>query len=150
MKSYSHDILYSEDSQKTEECSTKPLTKEQAQAFANAIQRRWFYQMYLDDLPLGEWVGELLPSSEARRLRVKDKDDKDRLDHVSEVEDIGDLHPFVYTTRNLVVTYNGDNIVQVDLTSDPASLVKVEEGVILKFTMHVKWNKSTDLFHSRF
>ncbi|GKY91101.1 hypothetical protein MPSEU_000082900 [Mayamaea pseudoterrestris] len=146
-----HDILYGEDSQKTEECSTKPLTKEQAQAFANAIQRRWFYQMYLDDLPLWGMVGELLPSSGSKAvLKVKDKDDKDRLDHVSEVEDIGDLHPFVYTTRNLVVTYNGDNIVQVDLTSDPASLVKVEEGVILKFTMHVKWNKSTDLFHSRF
>jgi transmembrane 9 superfamily protein 3 len=108
--------------------------------------------MYIDDLPLWGMVGELLPATTGNTatLKVKDKDDKDRLDHVSEVEDLQNLQAYVYTNRNLVVTYNKDRIVQVDLTSDPASLVKVEEGVMLDFKLHVSWVASEDEFHSRF
>lgn len=108
--------------------------------------------MYLDDLPVWGMVGELLPKNDEKRVQLfaNEKDDKDRLEHVSELDDLGDLVPYVYTTRNLVIKYNGDQIVQVDLTSDPQYLVKVEEGAEIKYTLHVQWETTTDEFHSRF
>ena len=136
---------------KTEGCKTKALTADQAAEFTLAIQHRWFYQMYLDDLPVWGMVGELLPKdTKNNKLSVQEKDDLQRLEHVSDVQDLGDLVPYVYTTRNLIVKYNGDQIVQVDLTSDPESLQKVETGAKLDFKLHIHWEKTTDEFHSRF
>jgi transmembrane 9 superfamily member 3 len=145
-----HDVTF-DPVAKTESCKTPPLTADQATAFTRAIQHRWFYQMYLDDLPVWGMVGELLPASQnAAQLSVKEKDDLSRLEHVSDVSDIGNLVPYVYTTRNLIVRYNGDQIVQVDLTSDPATLQKVETGAVLDFRLHIRWEVTNDEFHSRF
>jgi len=145
-----HDVTF-DFADKTEGCKTKALTSEQAAAFTLAIQHRWFYQMYLDDLPVWGMVGELLPrDTKNNKLSVQEKDDLQRLEHVSDVQDLGDLVPYVYTTRNLIVKYNGDQIVQVDLTSDPESLQKVETGAKLEFKLHIHWEKTTDEFHSRF
>lgn len=134
---------------KSETCKTKPLTSEQADLFVKAIQHRWFYQMYLDDLPVWGMVGELLKKD--AKLNVNEKDDLARLDHISDVKELtADMVPHVYTARKLKVLYNNDQIVQVDLTSDPGSLVAVKEGVALEFTLHVHWEKTTEEFHSRF
>lgn len=146
-----HDITF-DPVEKIESCTTKALTPEQAQQFSHAIQHRWFYQMYLDDLPVWGMVGELLPHATSNKasLKVQTKDDKDRLEQMHDVTDLGDLVPYVYTTRNLVIQYNGDQIVQVDLTSDAQSLVKVEPGAILEFRLHISWQPTTEQFHSRF
>jgi transmembrane 9 superfamily member 3 len=143
-----HDIVF-DPKDKTESCTTEPLTPQQAAAFEMAVQHRWFYQMYLDDLPVWGMVGELLPAS-GESIAVTEKDDRARLDHVADVENLGNLLPFVYTTRNLVIRYNKDQIVQVDLTSEPKSLVKIEAGAKLTFSLHVQWEATTDEFHSRF
>jgi transmembrane 9 superfamily protein 3 len=127
------------------------LSENQANQFQTAIQHRWFYQMYLDDLPVWGMVGELLPNSNKNTASVKKtEDDKDRLEHVQDVVALGDLIPYVYTQRNIVIQYNGDQIVQVDLTSDPTSLVKVEAGALLDFKLHISWQVTTEKFHSRF
>jgi len=135
---------------KPEKCTTKPLTLEQAQHFSQAIQHRWFYQMYLDDLPVWGMVGEMLPAAD--KFSLKEKDDLERLDHMSELDDsqVADLHPYVYTTRNLIISYNKDQVVKVDLTSDPKSLKQVKEGVELEFSLHVQFEETTEEFHSRF
>jgi len=144
-----HDILFMA-KKVPETCTTKALTKEQADEFAHAIQHRWFYQMYLDDLPVWGMVGEMLPKVD--QLSIKDKDDLERLDHMTELDDseVGDLHPYVYTTRNLIISYNNDQVVKVDLTSDPKSLILVKEGVQLEFHLHVQFESTTEEFHSRF
>ena len=143
-----HDITFTKKDQ-TEACTTQPLTDAQVQAFAQAIQHRWFYQMYLDDLPVWGMVGELLPARD--QLKVKEKDDRDRLEHLQDVAQVtADLHPFVYTTRHLHIKYNSNQIVQVDLTSDQDSLVLVEQGKTLTFTLQVHWEATTEEFHSRF
>lgn len=144
-----HDILFMS-KKKPETCTTKALTKDQADQFAYAIQHRWFYQMYLDDLPIWGMVGEMLPKVD--QLSWKEKDDLERLDHMSELDDteVGDLHPYVYTTRNLIISYNKDQVVKVDLTSDPKSLKLVKEGAELKFALHVQFEATTEEFHSRF
>jgi transmembrane 9 superfamily protein 3 len=144
-----HDILFL-NKKEPETCTTKALTRDQADQFAYAIQHRWFYQMYLDDLPVWGMVGEMLPKVD--QLSVKDKDDLERLDHMTELDDseVGDLHPYVYTTRNLIISYNDDQVVKVDLTSDPKSLKLVKEGVQLEFALHVQFESTTEEFHSRF
>lgn len=143
-----HDILFL-NQKEPESCTTKALTAEDAKLFSAAIQHRWFYQMYLDDLPVWGMVGEMLPKAE---LSPKEKDDLERLDHMSELDDsqVRDLHPYVYTTRDLVIYYNKDQVVKVDLTSDPKSLKLVKEGAQLEFALHVQFEPTTEEFHSRF
>jgi transmembrane 9 superfamily protein 3 len=145
-----HDILFLSSAKKPETCTTKPLTADQANQFSKAVQHRWFYQMYLDDLPVWGMVGEMLPKAD--KFSLKEKDDLERLDHMTELkdEDIGDLHPYVYTNRNLVVSYNRDQIVKVDLTSDPKSLQEIKEGLTLEFSLHVQFVETTEEFYSRF
>jgi transmembrane 9 superfamily member 3 len=143
-----HDITFDFQT-KTESCTTKPLNEAEAAKFRHAIQHRWFYQMYLDDLPVWGMVGELLPP-ETGSLTVKEKDDLARLDHVMDVADLGNYVPYVYTSRNLVIRYHDNQIVEVDLTSDPATLQKVAAGIKVTFALTVKWESTTNEFNSRF
>ena len=96
--------------------------------------------MYLDDLPVWGMVGEMVPY------------DGERLHHMAELSgnEVSDLHPYVYTTRNLIISYNKDQVVKVDLTSDPKSLKQVKEGAELEFALHVQFEQTPDEFHSRF
>jgi transmembrane 9 superfamily protein 3 len=144
-----HDITFIGETP-LEKCTTKELTKEEATMFKKAVQHRWFYQMYLDDLPVWGMVGEMLPMKD--QITIKEKDDLDRLDHMIDLKDseIAHLHPYVYTNRNLVISYNKDQIVKVDLTSDPKSLVEAKEGAAFEFTLAVQFVETDDDFHSRF
>ena len=119
-------------------------------AFTKAVQHRWFYQMYLDDLPIWGMVGELLPAGGS--VVKKEKDDLERLDHLGDVPDeaASSLLPYIYTSRNLIISYNEDQIVKVDLTSDPKSLMEVKVGAAYKFTLFVSFVKANEEFHSRF
>ena len=133
----------------TETCTTTALTKSEADQFIQAIQHRWFYQMYMDDLPVWGMVGEFMTKGEV--LKVAEKSDLARLDHLSsDVSDFSNLDPYVYTKRQLKIKYNKDQIVQVDLHSEPTSLVKVEVGAKLSFELNVSWEETNAEFHSRF
>ena len=145
-----HDITFLQTNAAAEKCTTKALTKAEAEQFSKAVQHRWFYQLYLDDLPVWGMVGEMLPKVDS--FSVKEKDDLDRLDHMTDLkdEDVGDLHPYIYTNRNLVISYNADQIVKVDLTSDPRSLKEVKEGTVVEFSLQVQFVETPEAFHSRF
>ena len=106
--------------------TTKPLTKAEADKFELAAKNTWVYQMYLDDLPIWGVVGEMIPNQNK------------------------ELKAHVYTERTLLIKYNKDRIVEVDLISDPKSLVEVKEGVELKFVTNFKWEATVKEFHSRF
>lgn len=113
-------------------CTTEGLDEAQVEAFAKAIRNRWFYQMFLDDLPVWGMVGELLPDATS-----------------------ADLVPYVYTKRNLHIRYNGSQILRVDWTSDQESLVKIQKGTRLTFPLQVHWEATsthggTNDFASRF
>jgi len=161
LRSTGHNVHFPPHAEDTiEECVTKPLTKEQAEKFEKAAQEQWFYQMYLDDLPVWGMVGEILPqwdSKEAqeeyeKKIRHGESDYaalQDAIEGRHQIEGAS-LYPFVYTERELMISYNEDRIVQVDLVSDPVSLTKVEVGAELTFKMSVKWTQTNEKFHSRF
>lgn len=145
-----HDITFLQSAAEAEKCSTKALTKDEANHFTKAVQHRWFYQMYLDDLPVWGMVGEMLPKADS--FVAKEKDDLARLDHMEDLSDseVANLHPYVYTNRNLVISYNDDRVVKVDLTSDPKSLQEIKEGAMLDFSLNVQFLETNEEFRSRF
>lgn len=153
-----HDLTFPKPG--SEECTTPPLTATQTEAFRRAASDQWFYQMYLDDLPVWGMVGEMLPEFNDKVANQKNAiSDLDHLDqavvpgvHSSSTASTPDhLKAYVYTTRTLTVSYNGNRIVKVDLTSDPASLKEIKEGIELNFKLLVKWESTTHLsYHSRF
>jgi len=153
-----HDLTFPKPG--SEECTTAPLTATQAQAFVRAASDQWFYQMYLDDLPVWGMVGEMLPEFNDK-VRVSQKNAISDLDHLDQAVVPGvhststsstpdHLKAYVYTTRTLTVSYNGNRIVKVDLTSDPASLILIKEGIELNFKLLVKWESTLLSYHSRF
>ena len=110
--------------------------------------------MYLDDLPVWGMVGEMLESP--RSILNEPRDDLKRLEQVSELDHAAaapsqKLTPYVYTARNLVISYNKDQIVKVDLTSDPNSLQSIKVGDRLTFTLQTTYQSTPkEQFHSRF
>eukprot|EP00566_Odontella_aurita_P008305 CAMPEP_0113554222 /NCGR_PEP_ID=MMETSP0015_2-20120614/16032_1 /TAXON_ID=2838 /ORGANISM="Odontella" /LENGTH=678 /DNA_ID=CAMNT_0000455345 /DNA_START=82 /DNA_END=2118 /DNA_ORIENTATION=+ /assembly_acc=CAM_ASM_000160 len=151
-----HDLTFAPDTSNqpiVEECSTGELGKEESDKFAKAARDQWFYQMYLDDLPVWGMVGEMLPDAEGAKgqLHAGESD----LAHLDREADMAldpnlPLKPYVYTERTLTIDYNADRIIKVDLTSDPASLVEANPGSKLKFRTFIKWQRTDAEFHSRF
>lgn len=121
-----HSVQFAPKKPHSEKCKTaKGLTQEEADKFIQAAKAQWLYQMYLDDLPVWGMVGEMV---------VVD----------------GTEAPHVYTKRTIVIQYNKDRIIEVDLVSDPESLVLVKPGVQLDFETSFVWEPTTQEFHSRF
>ena len=154
-----HDLIYPAASTKAETgiletCTTSPLTPEQVSLFATAAQDQWFYQMYVDDLPVWGMVGEMLPDLSSMKSATENNFGSD-LSHLEaavaeHTEHGGSFQPYVYTQRTLKVSYNDDRIIKVDLTSEPSSLTEVKVGAILKFELDIQWETSDTPFHSRF
>ena len=151
-----HDLVYPSETtigemSVLEACTTKPLTEAQVHDFSVAAEDQWFYQMYVDDLPVWGMVGEMLPDLEAAKGEKFGNDLSHLEEAVARHEEIGgELKPYVYTKRTLKVSYNQDRVIKVDLTSDPASLTEVKVGTELKFELDIQWEKTSTPFHSRF
>jgi len=134
-------------------CNTQPLSREESDRLKSAIRHRYFCRLFFDDLPVWAMVGELFPpgSEPFKELlsRVYNSVSSESDNRSMEAED---LAPFLYTQRHLHIFYNKDNrIVQVDLTSDPRSLVAVQENKILTFRMSVTFEARPDeSYESRF
>jgi len=117
-----HTLLFATKQSRVESCKTKELTVEQVEIFTNAVKNDWFYQMYIDDLPIWGMVGEL--NADGKSL--------------------------VFTSRKITIKYNGDRIIKVDLIPDRNSLKEVQPGKDLSFQTNFVWEKTTEKFHSRF
>lgn len=96
------------------------LDDEKVNAFAYAIKHIYWYQMYIDDLPIWGKVGE----------------------H----GDNNDYH--IYTHKKLEIAYNNDRIVDIKLTTDNKQ--PLVSGHKLKFTYEVNFYPSAVNFRDRF
>ncbi|XP_022966856.1 transmembrane 9 superfamily member 1-like isoform X2 [Cucurbita maxima] len=101
------------------------LDEAKVKLFKNAIQRSYWLEFFIDDLPLWGFVGEL-PS---------DKNSEDEK-HI------------LYTHKNIIIKYNKDQIIHVNLTQEsPKSL---DVGRSLDMTYSVKWIPTNVTFARRF
>jgi len=114
------DIAFERDMQKVEYCSIE-LTEESYEALVYAVKNHYWYQMYMDDLPIWGIVGE------------QGEDGKDF---------------FIWTHKKFEVGFNGNQIVDVNLTSEVK--VKLQPRVKIPFTYEVHWRQSGVVFHDRF
>eukprot|EP00794_Sanderia_malayensis_P007043 gene7043-7834_t len=114
------DIAYKKDVAVTRYCQII-LDKQNYKALAYAVQNHYWYQMYIDDLPVWGIVGE-----------------------IGETDD----ELYIWTHKKFEIGTNVDKIVDVNLTSE--AKVKLEPGITLAFTYQVKWKTSQQSFANRY
>ncbi|XP_076075330.1 transmembrane 9 superfamily member 3-like [Mytilus galloprovincialis] len=114
------DIDYKGDVNRVKYCEVT-LTEEKYQAFVYAVKNHYWYQMYIDDLPIWGIVGEIDEKGEGY---------------------------YLWTTKKFDIGYNDKQIVDVNLTSEEK--VKLEPGAVISFKYEVKWSPSTIKYEKRF
>uniref|UniRef100_A0A061RAB8 Transmembrane 9 superfamily member n=1 Tax=Tetraselmis sp. GSL018 TaxID=582737 RepID=A0A061RAB8_9CHLO len=108
-----------------------PLSSESVTVFKNAIKEHYWYELFMDDLPIWGFVGEYV-SAETSRAEGGPAEEQ----------------IYIYTHKSFDINYNGNRIIQVNLTSEsPRPLV---EGSNLEFTYSVKWQQTSIPFRRRF
>eukprot|EP00002_Diphylleia_rotans_P017516 TRINITY_DN3400_c0_g2_i2.p1 TRINITY_DN3400_c0_g2~~TRINITY_DN3400_c0_g2_i2.p1 ORF type:complete len:308 (+),score=72.11 TRINITY_DN3400_c0_g2_i2:53-976(+) len=105
---------------------TQILTDKDVTKFTEAVRKHYWYQMYLDELPIWGMVGELvIPQSSSSNPDV-----------------------YVYTHKRFSVGYNKDRIIEVNLTSEDPLLVKKDVKMPLSYS--VNWIEVETPFEDRF
>jgi len=110
---------------------TMTINYDQSAALVRSIEDKYWYQMYVDDLPLWGMVGDMLGESE------KDME----------------LKPHIYTHKSFSFAYNDNRVIEVNLTSEEPELlkpIKKGETQTLTMTYSVNWPASTKTFKNRF
>mmetsp|Transcript_4182 Transcript_4182/g.6457 ORF Transcript_4182/g.6457 Transcript_4182/m.6457 type:complete len:597 (+) Transcript_4182:137-1927(+) len=101
------------------------LNKDDVQELKQAVNQQYWYELYLDDLPMWGMVGEIL------------RDEKS-----------GKMIPHIFTHRTLSLSYNGNRIIEANLTSE--NPVPIEVGANLQYTYTVRWKSTNKPFETRF
>lgn len=114
------EIEFKDNIKKREFCSVI-LDEIKLKSFMYAVKNHYWYQMYIDDLPIWGIVGEAENKGE-------------------------DL--YIWTHKKFEIGYNGKQIVDVNLTSE--SRIKLELDIKVPFTYEVVWKPSTVTFADRF
>ncbi|GLU06719.1 hypothetical protein SLE2022_237210 [Rubroshorea leprosula] len=117
------DIKFKKNVEKRTICSLE-LDEAKVKQFKEAIENLYWFEFFIDDLPLWSFVGEVHAD--------KNNDNKHLL----------------FTNKYFVIKYNGDKIIHVNLTQEsPKPLV---EGRVLDMTYSVKWIPTNVSFARRF
>ncbi|XP_043287073.1 transmembrane 9 superfamily member 3 isoform X1 [Venturia canescens] len=115
-------IKFKNDVVKSTSC-TQVLSEEDTKAFIYAVKYQYWYQMYIDNLPIWGVVGEL-------------------------EEKNGVVSYYIWTHKKFDIGYNGNQIVDVNLTSEYKE--KIETGAQISFSYEVNWRKSNVKYEDRF
>eukprot|EP00252_Welwitschia_mirabilis_P021823 TRINITY_DN5713_c0_g2_i1.p1 TRINITY_DN5713_c0_g2~~TRINITY_DN5713_c0_g2_i1.p1 ORF type:complete len:590 (-),score=79.03 TRINITY_DN5713_c0_g2_i1:356-2125(-) len=107
-----------------EKICTLDLDTDKVQEFKDAIENMYWAEFFMDDLPLWGFVGEWHPDK---------KEDERHL---------------LYTHKNLVVQYNKNQIIHLNLT--PENPQPLASGKKMDLTYSVKWIPTTVTFRRRF
>lgn len=98
------------------------LTKENVESFSYAVSKEYWYQMYIDGLPIWGKVGEKNPS---------------------------DNKLYINTHKKFEIGYSGKQIVDINLTTDEKK-VALAVGEKIEFSYEVTWKPSPVKFENRF
>ncbi|KAG5179866.1 putative endomembrane protein 70-like protein [Tribonema minus] len=96
--------------------------------FRRAVEENYWYNMYIDDLPLWGMVGRMPQGNGAAALGGED--------------------PYIYLHRKLSILYNGNRVIEVMLLSE--NLKPLVPGAELEFSFEVSWTATTKSFEDRF
>ncbi|KAK8558574.1 hypothetical protein V6N12_041875 [Hibiscus sabdariffa] len=118
------DIKFQKNVEKGAICQLK-FDEVKVKEFKDAIENSYWFEFFMDDLPLWGFVGELHPDKNS-----------DNGKHV------------LYTHKNIVIKYNKDQIIHVNLTQE--SPKPLEAGRTLDLTYSIKWIPTNVTFARRF
>ncbi|XP_060216919.1 transmembrane 9 superfamily member 1-like isoform X2 [Lycium barbarum] len=117
------DIKFKRDVEKRSICKLK-LDASKIAKFKYAIDNWYWFEFFMDDLPIWGFVGEVDPYGNE------------------------DIKHVVYTHKKLLIQYNRDQIIHVQLYQEiPKPL---EEGKVLDMTFSVKWAVTNVSYAQRF
>ncbi|CAA6668422.1 unnamed protein product [Spirodela intermedia] len=116
-------INYRRNVEKVSICTIE-LDAAKVKQFEDAIDNLYWLELFMDDLPLQGYVGEVRASK-----RNEEK-------------------YYLYTHKDIVIKYNGDQIIHVNLTQGGAKHLEVGKG--LDMTYSVKWIETDIPFAKRF
>lgn len=102
-------------------CSME-LDPDKAKQLSDAIKNSYWFEFFIDDLPLWGFVGEA-------------------------VRNAGNKY-FLFTHKNIVIRYNGNQIIHVNLTQESPKLI--DAGKAFDMTYSVKWEPTNIMFAHRF
>ncbi|TMW97006.1 hypothetical protein EJD97_006389 [Solanum chilense] len=100
------------------------LDEMKVKQFKDAIENNYWFEFFIDDLPLWGFVGEL------------------------HTDRISDNKHVLYTHKNINIKYNKDQIIHVNLSQE--SPKPLEAGRTLDMTYSVKWEPTNITFAHRF
>ena len=109
------EIKYRMDQQKKAICSDQ-LDDKKTDKFRMAVKKHYWYELFIDELPLWGFVGEVAEDDGVPSLEEK---------------------IYLYTHKAIDVSYNEDRVIHVNLTSK--NPVLLTPGVTLEYTYSVKW-----------
>lgn len=115
-------VSFAEDVAPLEICMIE-LDDEKVRAFTYAVKNNYWYQMYIDGLPIWGRVGDFRG-------------------------DGADKKPYIFTHKKFEIGYNGNRIVDVKLTTERRE--PLVTGSKIKFTYEVSFVPSTVTFEDRF
>ncbi|KAJ1685846.1 hypothetical protein LUZ63_017236 [Rhynchospora breviuscula] len=101
---------------------TLELDASKVQQFTDAIENSYWFEFFIDDLPLWGFVGETDKNNENKH--------------------------YLFTHKDISVRYNGNRIIHVNLTQQSPKLL--EAGKALDMTYSVKWVETNITFARRF
>ncbi|XP_014519708.1 transmembrane 9 superfamily member 5 [Vigna radiata var. radiata] len=109
----------------------KKLTVDEIGFFKRAIDREFYFQFYLDDLPFWGFIGKL---------------EEDRWTPGG-----GGQNYYLFTHVQFDVLYHENQVIQVNAFGDPNRAVDITKdvGVDVKFTYSVTWNATKIRFENR-
>ncbi|KAH9544257.1 hypothetical protein CY35_13G109100 [Sphagnum magellanicum] len=105
-------------------CSLE-LTDDQVDVFKEAVANTYWFEFFVDDLPLWGFVGEYHPEKNDENSKY-----------------------VMNTHKQFLIKYNKNQIIQVNLTQD--NLQPIKAGKVLEFTYAVEWVETNTTFARRF
>jgi transmembrane 9 superfamily protein 3 len=130
-------LKFKQDVPATSICSMS-LNAAGAQLLAYAVSNHYWYQLFVDELPVWGMVGEILA----------DEDVIQELEsHIERPHGIADL-TYLYTHKNFTILHNGAEIIEVTLTSEKAVQIEPERAYELTYSVH--WAATDRTFDRRF
>jgi len=107
----------------------RAFTKRELKLFTKAIENDYYFEMYIDDLPMWGYVGEV-------------EGEDVLLGHLETVR------RYIYPHLHFSVGYNGDQVVSVNVSTNPQRKVDITDefdGTEVSFSYSVEWVPRPDL-----
>jgi transmembrane 9 superfamily protein 3 len=148
------DIHFGKEQPKSSICEMT-LTSEQAKSIASMVNDNYWYQLYIDDLPIWAFLGEHSKFGGLDVSRFASLINNNRTAAAPSPAGAppvpkhlkGKPLPRVFTHRHFTLFRNGNQIIEVDM--EPSQPWPVYDGAPLKFTYSATWYTTNKEFATR-